>query len=495
MANRREERLGQTGRGMVGWWKSCHDGTTDFITRYGSSDTARARRPTAAAQVGVRPWTRIATLRLVDIIRRKRDGAALDRAEIEWIIQGVTDGTIPDYQVAALLMAIVWRGMTPEETTWLTDAMVRSGERVDLSDIPGIKIDKHSTGGVGDKTSLILAPLAAACGVVVPMMSGRALGHTGGTLDKLESIAGSRTRLSLGEFRAALRETGCAMIGQTTEIAPADRRLYAMRDVTATVESVPLICGSILSKKIAEGIDGLVLDVKAGQGAFMKTQDDARRLAEGLVGIARASGLRSCALLTSMDAPLGRAVGNALEVIESIETLKGNGPEDVEALSVRLAAMMVRFGGIDPSLDQAESRVRAALVSGAGLEKFRQIIECQGGDPRVIDDYTRLPAAAGRWIARAPRAGYVQMLDAGLVGNASNALGAGRDRMDAGVDASVGIVVRAKPGEAVAEGDAVLELHYRDQTRLADAMPLASRAIVIGEAPVAPAPLILDEVP
>jgi pyrimidine-nucleoside phosphorylase len=406
----------------------------------------------------------------------------------------VTDGTIPDYQVSALLMAVVWRGMTEDETTWLTDAMVRSGVRVDLSDIPGAKIDKHSTGGVGDKTSLILAPLAAACGVVVPMMSGRGLGHTGGTLDKLESIAGFRTRLSLDEFRAALCETGCAMIGQTAEIAPADRRLYSLRDVTGTVESIPLICGSILSKKIAEGIDGLVLDVKAGRGAFMKTEADARRLAQGLVRIARASGLRACALLTSMDAPLGHAVGNALEVIESIETLKGKGPRDLEMLSVRLAAVMVTFAGIDPTLEAAEARVRAALGSGAGVERFRQIIACQGGDPRVIDDYTRLPAASRRWIARAPRRGYLQSLDAELVGHASNAVGAGRDRLDDLVDPAVGIIVRAAPGTEVAEGDPVLEIYYQDESRLGDAVTLATRAIVVGDAPVTAPPLILDEV-
>jgi len=433
-------------------------------------------------------------MRLVDIIRRKRDGAPLDRAEIEWVIRGVTDGSLPDYQVSALLMAVVWRGMTEDETTWLTDAMVRSGVRVDLSDIPGAKIDKHSTGGVGDKTSLILAPLAAACGVVVPMMSGRGLGHTGGTLDKLESIAGFRTSLSLEEFRAALGDTGCAMIGQTAEIAPADRRLYALRDVTGTVESIPLICGSILSKKIAEGIDGLVLDVKAGRGAFMKTEADARRLAQALVKIARASGLRSRALLTSMDAPLGLAVGNALEVIESIETLKGRGPADLEMLSVRLAAVMVTFAGIDDTVDAAETRVRAALTSGAGVEKFRQIIARQGGDPRVVDDYARLPSAPGRWTARAPHGGYLQSLDAEYVGNASNALGAGRDRLEDHVDHAVGIIVHARPGDEVSEGDPVLELHYRDESRLDDAIALATKAIVVGDTPVTPAPLILDEV-
>lgn len=434
-------------------------------------------------------------VRLVDIIRRKRDGAALDRAEIEWVVRGVTDGTIPDYQVSALLMATVWRGMTEDETTWLTDAMVRSGVRVDLSDIPGAKIDKHSTGGVGDKTSLILAPLAAACGVVVPMMSGRGLGHTGGTLDKLESIPGFRTALSLDEFRAALRDVGCAMIGQTSEIAPADRRLYALRDVTGTVESIPLICGSILSKKIAEGIDGLVLDVKVGRGAFMKTEADARRLAQALVKIARVSGLRSRALLTSMDAPLGFAVGNALEVVESVETLKGKGPRDLELLSVRLAAVMVQVAGVEPTLDASEARVREALASGAGVEKLRQIVARQGGDPRVVDDYTRLPSAPHRHVVRASRRGYLQGLDAELVGRASNALGAGRDRVDDPIDHAVGIMVRATAGAEVTANDPILELHYRDRDRLEDAVALAERAITIGDAPAAAPPLILDEVP
>src|SRR5687767_2534038 len=291
----------------------------------------------------------------VDLIRRKRDGRALTRQEIEYFVSGVTDGTIPDYQASALLMAIVLRGMTGDETAQLTDAMVRSGVRVTFTDLPGIPVDKHSTGGVGDKTSLILAPLVAACGAVVPMMSGRGLGHTGGTLDKLESIPGFRTALSLDELRTAIATVGAALIGQTAEIAPADRRLYALRDVTATVESIPLISASIMSKKIAEGIGGLILDVKTGAGAFMKTEADSRRLAEALVAIGNASGVKTEALITSMDAPLGRAVGNANEVIESIETLKGRGPEDLETLSVELAARMLVLAGIASTPPDAEA--------------------------------------------------------------------------------------------------------------------------------------------
>jgi len=313
-------------------------------------------------------------MRAVDLIRQKRDGGALDDAAIDFFIAGVTDGTLPDYQASALLMAIVLRGMSPEETAALTEAMVRSGIRVEYPAIGGTPVDKHSTGGVGDKTSLILAPLAAACGAYVPMMSGRGLGHTGGTLDKLEAIPGFRTGLSLPELRRALSQVGCAMIGQTEEIAPADKKLYALRDVTGTVESIPLICASIMSKKIAEGIGGLVLDVKTGSGAFMKTLPDSRRLAQSLVAIGVASGVRTEALITNMDAPLGRMVGNSLEVVECIETLKGHGPRDVEELSVLLAARMLIVAGLEQDESAAVTRVRASLASGAGVEKLKEII-------------------------------------------------------------------------------------------------------------------------
>ena len=373
-------------------------------------------------------------MRAVDLIRQKRDGHALSADAIRAFIAGVTDGTWADYQTSALLMAIVLRGMSIDEATVLTDAMVRSGEKLDLSEFGGTPVDKHSTGGVGDKISLVLAPLAAACGAIVPMMSGRGLGHTGGTLDKLEAIPGFRTQLTIEEMRGALRKTGCAMIGQTDAIAPADRKLYALRDVTATVESIPLICGSILSKKIAEGIGALVLDVKVGIGAFMKTEDDARQLATWLAGIAERNGVRTEAMLTSMDMPLGRAVGNANEVIESIETLKGRGPRDVTELSVRLATRMLVLSGGAAGEAEADARVRQALASGAALEKFRDIIAAQGGDPKVVDDYARLPAAAHREDWRAPRDGIVAWLDAELIGRAAVALGAGRDRADARPD-------------------------------------------------------------
>ncbi len=435
-------------------------------------------------------------MRAVDIIMKKRDGGALERAEIDFFVDGVTAGTLPDYQASALLMAIVLRGMDAQETAWLTDAMVHSGIRVDLDEIPGVKVDKHSTGGVGDKTSLVLAPLAAACGVPVPMMSGRGLGHTGGTLDKLESIPGFRVNLSLEEMRAALASVGCAMIGQTAQIAPADKKLYALRDVTGTVESIPLISASIMSKKIAEGIDALVLDVKTGSGAFMKTEADSRRLAESLVSIGNRSGVRTEALITAMDAPLGRAVGNALEVIECIEILKGRGDQsgDLVDVSVELTARMLVLGKLAHDRSDAERRVRAAIASGEGLARLQQIIETQGGDPRVVDDYSRLPSAPERHLVRATRDGYLTELHAESVGRASVILGAGRDRVEDPVDHGVGIMVLAKPGDQLSKGDPVLELHYRDSGKRDAALPLAERAVVVGDTRPSPRPVIVGEV-
>jgi len=433
-------------------------------------------------------------MRPVDLIRAKRDGGALSLDEIEFFVKGVTNGAWPDYQVSALLMAIVLRGMSDDETAWLTDTMVHSGVRLDLSAIPGPKVDKHSTGGVGDKTSIVLAPLVAACGALVPMMSGRALGHTGGTLDKLEAIPGFRTSLTLDEMRRALATVGCGLMGQTAEIVPADKRLYAMRDVTATVESIPLITASIMSKKIAEGIGGLVLDVKTGTGAFMKSESDARRLAESLVATGRRAGLRAEALITAMDAPLGNAVGNGLEIIECIETLKGRGPADLEELSVLLAARMLVVAGVEVSQHFATERVREALESGAGLEKLRAIIEFQGGDPHVVDDYTRLPAAPGRHLVRAPRGGHIGRLEAELIGRATIALGAGRSRVDDAIDAAVGALVLRKPGDAVAQGEPVVELHYRRAADVAAAEDFVLRALEIADRPPAIRPLVVDTV-
>ena len=433
-------------------------------------------------------------MRAVDLIRQKRDGGVLDRAAIDFFIAGVTRGTLPDYQTSALLMAILLRGMTPDETAGLTDAMVRSGVRVSYPGLPGTPVDKHSTGGVGDKTSLVLAPLAAACGAYVPMMSGRGLGHTGGTLDKLEAIPGFRTGLSLDELKAAVASVGCALIGQTSEIAPADRKLYALRDVTSTVESIPLICASIMSKKIAEGIGGLVLDVKTGTGAFMKTREASRALAEALVGIGRAAGVRTEALITRMDAPLGREVGNASEVIESIETLKGSGPAELEQLSVLLAARMLVVAGVASDDADAETRVRAAIASGTGVEKLRQIIEHQGGDPRVIDDYARLPSAPDVEVVTAPRSGFVTGLEAENVGRAAVALGAGRERLEDVIDHGVGITVVAAPGIEVRSGDAVLQIRHRGGRGLEVARTLLRQAVQIGDVAPATQPIVVDRV-
>jgi pyrimidine-nucleoside phosphorylase len=433
-------------------------------------------------------------VRAVDVIMKKRDGGALDRDEIGFFVEGVTSGALPDYQASALLMAILLRGMTRDETAWLTDAMVRSGVRVDLRHLPGAKVDKHSTGGVGDKTSLILAPVAAACGLQVPMMSGRGLGHTGGTLDKLEAIPGFRVNLSLDEMKAALERTGCAMLGQTAQIAPADKKLYALRDVTGTVESIPLISASIMSKKIAEGIDALVLDVKTGSGAFMKTEDHSRQLAQSLVAIGNASGVRTEAVITAMDAPLGCAVGNALEVIECVDVLSGGGPPDLVEVTVELTARMLVLGRAAADKADAVQKVRAVITSGGGLDRFRRIVENQGGDVRFIDDRSRLPSAPGRYFVRAARSGYVTKVDAALVGRASVALGAGRDRVEDPVDHGVGIIVHAKPGTEVSASDPVLELHFREQTRLDAALRLAELAVAVGDAAPPARPLIVAEV-
>jgi pyrimidine-nucleoside phosphorylase len=434
-------------------------------------------------------------MRASDIILKKRDNRTHTREELDFMVAGATSGSVPDYQVSAWLMAVLLRGMSADETAMLTDAMVRSGERVDLSAIPGVKVDKHSTGGVGDKTSLILAPLAAACGLAVPMMSGRALGHTGGTLDKLESIPGFRTGLTLDEFKRELTEIGVSLIGQTGQIAPADKKLYALRDVTGTVESIPLISSSIMSKKIAEGIDALVLDVKAGRGAFMKSVADARRLAESLVSIGTKAGLKTEAAITAMDVPLGRNVGNALEVIESIETLKGRGPQDLEWLSVRLAARMLVLGGIVSTTDQGERRVREAIASGAGVEKFRKVIEWQGGDPRVVDDYTVLGSAPRHHVVLAKRNGFLDTLDAELVGRATMVLGAGRETVADAIDPTVGAVLQAAPGDQLRAGDPILTLHYRDETMLPRALTILDTAISLSDQPPPQLSLLLDTVP
>jgi pyrimidine-nucleoside phosphorylase len=430
-----------------------------------------------------------------DVIQTKRDGGELSPEQIDSFVRAAAqlEGSgWEKYHLTALLMAIYLNGMTPAETARFTQAMANSGKRLDLSDLDGPKVDKHSTGGVGDKTSLILGPLAAACGVMVPMMSGRGLGHSGGTLDKLEAIPGFRVGLSEGEFREALRNVGLGMIGQTAEVAPADKTLYALRDVTATVESIPLITASILSKKLSEGINGLVMDVKTGHGAFMKTHEQSRALAESLVRVGTTNGLKMSAMITAMDAPLGRYVGNSLEVIESIETLKGNGPPDLTELSVKLAARMVKLAGIADDAE-AEKKVRAALASGAGLEVFRKCIAEQGGNPRVIDDYSRLPTAPRTTAVVAPRSGYVGEMVAGAIGVASMILGGGRQRAEDGIDHAVGIICRVKPGEFVKAGETVYEVHYRATSRFHDAFPLLEESFTVCDEPPTEQPLILEE--
>jgi pyrimidine-nucleoside phosphorylase len=382
--------------------------------------------------------------------------------------------------------------MGAQETTDLTRAMIASGRRVDLSGLPGIKVGKHSTGGVGDKVSIVLAPLAAACGVTVPKMSGRGLGHTGGTLDKLEAIPGFRTALSLDEFLAALAEVGCAIISQTADVAPADKKLYALRDVTATVESIPLISASVMSKKLAEGSDALVLDVKCGRGAFMKTLDDATLLAWSLVGIGTAYGVRTEAIISRMDAPLGRTVGNALEIRECVDLLKGGGPPSLAEVVTRLATRMLQAGGQAASDEEAGQRVHDALASGAALERFARMVARQGGDPRIVDDEGILPRARETMSVHAGEAGIVQAIDAEQVGRASMLLGAGRERADAVIDPAAGIVLEVEPGDAVSLGSPLMHLHHNHPGRLGEAAALAWSAVTIGEEAVTPGPLILD---
>jgi pyrimidine-nucleoside phosphorylase len=431
-------------------------------------------------------------LRAVDVVQKKRDGGELTREEIDFFVRGYARGEIPDYQASALAMAVFFRGMGPAEIVALTESMMHTGEVLDLSDLPGPKADKHSTGGVGDKTSLVLAPLAAACGVYVPMISGRGLGHTGGTLDKLESIPGFDVRLSLDRLREVLRGCGLGLIGQTPEIAPADRRLYALRDVTATVESLPLISASIMSKKMAEGIDALVLDVKCGDGAFLPGLDQAKALATTMVGIGRGMGKEVAALITAMDQPLGRTVGNALEVAECLETLKGRGPADLESLSIELAAWMIHLAGVAAPLDAARAKVRGALASGAGLERLRRAVELQGGDPRVCDDPSLLPQAPETVVVRSERDGRVARLAARAIGEAGMLLGAGRETVQSTIDPAVGFVFHKKVGDPVAVNEPIVTAHVGKASRREQALARLREAIVV--APEAPArgALVLD---
>lgn len=426
------------------------------------------------------------------IIERKRDGHALSEEEIRFFINGYSRGEIPDYQMAALAMAIYFKGMTPKETAILTDAMMRSGDLVDTSSIPLPKADKHSTGGIGDKVSLVLAPLAACCGVAVPMISGRGLGITGGTLDKLESIPGYQTNLSDAEFLDVVRDVGCSIIGQTKQLAPADKKLYALRDVTGTVPSIPLITASIMCKKLAEGIDALVLDVKCGKGAFMKTRKEARELALSMVRVGKAMGKEMAALITDMNQPLGRTAGNALEVIESIETLKGNGPRDLTELTFALAEEMLILGKVEKSRAAARKRLKAAIADGSALRKFRHMVERHGGDVRAIDEPSRLPRARLVVPFPAPATGYVAQADAESIGRACVVLGAGRTKTDDAVDFAVGVSELRKIGEPVRKGEPLLIIHANDKSRLDQAWELLKPAFRISKTKPRPPKLILE---
>ena len=435
-------------------------------------------------------------MRPYEIIHAKRDGQDLAPEVIRELVEGYTHGEVPDYQMAAFCMAVFFRGMSDAETEALTRAMLHSGDVLDLSDIPGVKVDKHSTGGVGDKVTLALAPLAAACGVVVPMISGRGLGHTGGTLDKLEAIPGFRVSLSVEEYRRTVAQVGACLIGQTARLAPADKMLYALRDVTATVESIPLISASILSKKLAEGIDALVLDVKVGNGAFMKNPEEARRLAATLCAIGRRMGKRVTALLTAMDQPLGRAIGNALEVEEAVELLRGGGPDDLRQVTVELTAEMLLLAGRATGIADARQKVVQAIDDRSGLAKLREIVAAQGGDPAAIDDVSRLPHGAGTREVPARTAGVVQAIDAEALGLAAMALGAGRSRIEDRIDPGVGILVQKKIGDRVAVGEPLCVLHHgaAGAESPEDVAARVARAYRIGPEPVSAMPLVLERV-
>ncbi len=432
--------------------------------------------------------------RIVDLIRRKRDGGALSDAEIGYIVDAYTRGDIPDYQVAAWLMAVVLRGMTREETAALTHAMLHSGEVLDLSFLPAKKVDKHSTGGVGDKTSLVLAPLIAAGGLYVPMISGRGLGHTGGTLDKLESIPGFRVGLSVAEFHRVLKACGTSMIGQTERIAPADRKLYALRDVTGTVESPYLICASIMSKKLAEGTDALVLDVKTGSGAFMKKESDAVFLAELMVETGERMGKQMVALITNMDQPLGTMVGNAMEVAECIDVLHGGGPADLRELCLHEAAWMFFLGGKSKNVAEGKQLSEEIIASGKAFDRFRQMVELHGGDVSTIDDPTGLPSADHRIDVPSPSAGYVSSIQCEHVGTACVILGGGREKKEDSVDPAVGIVVHKKIGDKVSAGEALCTIHCHSDAQGTRSRKLLQESYEITTAPPPHKPSLIHRV-
>lgn len=432
-------------------------------------------------------------MNMVSIIQKKKDGMQLTAEEIKWFIDGYVAGDIPDYQVSALLMAVFFQGLSKEETFALTEAMRYSGDTIDLSEIEGIKVDKHSTGGVGDKTTLVVAPLAAACGVPIAKMSGRGLGFTGGTVDKMESIPGFRTSLEAKEFIDQVNNMGMAVIGQTAHITPADKKLYALRDVTATVDNFGLISSSIMSKKLAAGSDAIVLDVKCGDGAFMENIDDAVKLAHMMVEIGNSAGRRTVAAITEMGQPLGKAVGNSIEVIEAIETLKGKGPADITELALRLSGIMVYLGGKAESPAAGMEMTEKAMKDGSGLAKLGEFIEAQGGNPGVITDYSLFPQHSITAELRADREGYVQGIEARKIGLASQQTGAGRATKEDDIDLSAGIMVCKKVGDKVEEGEILAVFYGNDQKKLDAAMKIAKEAYLIGNEPV-DSPQLIKEI-
>jgi pyrimidine-nucleoside phosphorylase len=431
-------------------------------------------------------------VRPYELIKAKRDGKRLAPGDIRTFIEAYTSGDVPDYQMSALCMAVFFQGLDAVELGAWTRAMLQSGEVLDLGDVPGVKVDKHSTGGVGDKVSLSLAPLAAACGVPVPMISGRGLGHTGGTLDKLESIPGFRVDLPVSDYRRLVREVGCCLIGQTASVAPADKKLYALRDVTATVDCIPLICSSIMSKKLAEGIDALVLDVKVGSGAFMKTVEDARLLARTMIGVGAEMGRKVTALLTDMNQPLGRAVGNALEVVEAVEMLRGRAPADYTEVTLALTAEMLVLGGRAASVAEARQKLLRAVEDGSAVRKLQEIVQAQGGDPRAIDDYSLLPQARSQVDVLASEEGYVTGIQTEAVGLAAVALGAGRQRVDSRIDPAVGFTLLRKVGEPVKKGDPLVRIHYNDPAPVEDVRARLLAAYTCGPRAPESQPLILE---
>jgi len=433
-------------------------------------------------------------MHMYDLILKKRNGGELSGAEIDFIISGYTRDEIPDYQVAALLMAVYFQGMNSRETADLTMAIVNSGTKIDLAEIPGIKVDKHSTGGVGDKTTLVLGPLAAAAGVPVAKMSGRGLGHTGGTIDKLESIPGFNAALEPGAFIRQVREINIALMAQTGALAPADKKLYALRDVTATVDSIPLIASSVTSKKIASGANAILLDVKSGSGAFMKTRENAAALARAMVDIGRQVDREMMAVVTDMSRPLGRFVGNALEVREALDTLRGQGPDDLRELCLALGSHMLVLGKITSSFEIARAKLEELLDNGEALQKFKDLVQAQGGDPTVVDDPAVLPEASIKREVPAPRAGYVVSIDAMQVGRSAMLLGAGRMTKEDQIDHAAGIELKKKPGDPVKAGEPVAVLYTNRQHTLAEAAAVIAGAFTVSDTPPNPAPLILETV-